>query len=399
MQPENLGHAAAQIESACDYFSLALPCVQALHPYTPGKPIEELQRELGLSNIIKLASNENPLGLSEKAIDAIQAVFKEGARYPDGNGFSLKNALKGYYHLQGFDIDLNQVTLGNGSNDILELVARAYAGSNDEIIFSEYAFAVYSIVTKAVGATAVEVPAKEWGHDLEAIASAITDKTKLIYLANPNNPTGTAFTEAELTAFLARVPPTVIVVLDEAYGEYIDDASFPNGLTFLTQYSNLIVSRTFSKAWGLASLRVGYSISNKVIADILNRVRQPFNVNAFALASATAALSDLDYLQKGVEINQKGLAQIEQGLADMDINYIPSKGNFIAFDVVPRNWSSKPGFSGMEIFQLLLKEGVIVRPLANYDMASYLRVSIGLPEENERFLLALKKVLEQLRCG
>lgn len=399
MQSDQLGQAEALTENACDYFSLALPCVQGLHPYTPGKPIEELQRELGLSNIIKLASNENPLGLSQKAIDGIQVAIKEGARYPDGNGFSLKSALKGYYQRQGFDLDVSQITLGNGSNDILELVARAYAGSNNEIIFSEYAFAVYSIVTKAVGAIAVEVPAKDWGHDLNAIASAITDKTKLIYLANPNNPTGTAFTEAELTAFLAKVPPTVIVVLDEAYGEYIDDTSFPNGLTFLPQYSNLIVSRTFSKAWGLASLRVGYSISNKAIADILNRVRQPFNVNTFALVSATAVLSDLDYLQKGVEINQRGLARIEQGLADMDISYIPSKGNFIAFDVIPRNGTVKSSYSGMDVYQLLLQEGVIVRPLANYNMANYLRVSIGLPEENERFLQALKKVLEQLRCG
>jgi histidinol-phosphate aminotransferase len=381
---------------SCDYSSLALPSVQALQPYLPGKPIEELQRELGISNVVKLASNENPLGLSEKVVQAIQSVLKEGARYPDGNGYVLKNALVNFYIQKNQAFAINQLTLGNGSNDVLELITRAFVGPSDEVIFSEYAFAVYSIVTQAVGAKAIEVPAKNWGHDLIAITKSVTRKTKLIFLANPNNPTGTAFSKSELISFMASVPNNVLVVLDEAYGEYIKDDAFPDGLNFLVNYPNLIISRTFSKAWGLASMRVGYAISSPVIADILNRVRQPFNVNLFALVGAAAVLSDNQYLEKGVELNRVGLKQIEDGLIELGLSFISSKANFIAFNVHPKNENNKRAYSGVDIYQLLLKEGVIVRPLANYNMPDFLRVSIGLPGENQRFLSSLKSVFSAL---
>jgi histidinol-phosphate aminotransferase len=381
---------------SCDYFSLALPSVQSLQPYLPGKPIEELQRELGLSNIVKLASNENPLGLSEKVVQAIQSVLKEGARYPDGNGYILKKALVDFYRQKDQVFAINQLTLGNGSNDVLELIARAFVSPSDEVIFSEYAFAVYAIVTQAVGAKAVEVPAINWGHDLIAIAKSVTKKTKLIFLANPNNPTGTAFSNSELISFMSSVPNNVLVVLDEAYGEYIKDDTFPDGLNLLVNYPNLIISRTFSKAWGLASMRVGYAISSPVIADILNRVRQPFNVNLFALVGAAAVLSDNQYIEKGVELNRVGLKQIEDGLLELGLSFIPSTANFIAFNVHPINENCKRAYTGVDIYQLLLKEGVIVRPLVNYKMTDFLRVSIGLPEENQRFLSSLKSVLNAL---
>lgn len=386
---------AAQGVNEFDLSSLAVPSVRALHPYLPGKPIEELQRELGISNIVKLASNENPLGLSSKVAAKLEGAFKDGARYPDGNGFILKKALVDFFTSKGKVISAAQVTLGNGSNDILEIIARAFVSREDEVIFSQYAFAVYAIVTQAIGAKAVEVPAKNWGHDLDAISEAVTDKTKLIFLANPNNPTGTSFLKLELSKFLEAIPANVLVVLDEAYGEYIEDDAFPDGLDFLAKYQNLIVSRTFSKAWGLASLRVGYAISHPDVSDILNRVRQPFNVNHFALIAAATVLSDNEYLAKSVKVNSEGLKQIADGLTSLGLDFISSSGNFIAFCV---HSSSKVNsvFTGVDVYQALLREGVIVRPLANYQMPQYLRVSIGLPEENERFLKALKFVLNSL---
>ncbi|WP_421864749.1 histidinol-phosphate transaminase [Motiliproteus sp.] len=365
---------------SCDYLALAAAGVQKLHPYVPGKPVDELERELGLSNIVKLASNENPLGLSEAVKQAIQAEFDEGCRYPDGNGFVLKQAL-----VNKFGVELDQITLGNGSNDVLELIARAFLSRESEVIFSQHAFAVYPIVTQAVGAKAVVTPAKNWGHDLEAMAEAITAATRLIFIANPNNPTGTWLSENELRAFLDKVPETVLVVLDEAYTEYVDEAAFPNGVELLSDYSNLIVTRTFSKAYGLASLRVGYGLSNPQVADLLNRVRQPFNVNSFALAAAAAVLSDSDYLARSVETNRRGMAQLEQGFKALGLDYIPSVGNFISLDL---------GQPAGPIYQSLLERGVIVRPVANYEMPNHLRVSIGLEAENRVLLDALAEVLK-----
>ncbi|MGC8121898.1 histidinol-phosphate transaminase [Marinobacter sp. VGCF2001] len=366
---------------AVDYQSLAVKGVQALSPYQPGKPIEELARELGLepSDIIKLASNENPLGPSDKALAAARNALEEMCLYPDGNGFDLKQALA-----RRFGVQMNQITLGNGSNDVLEVITRCFADADSSVVFSQYAFAVYPLVTQAIGANGVSVPAQDWGHDLDAMAAAVTEHTRLVFVANPNNPTGTVHGAAAIEAFLDRIPERVIVVLDEAYCEYLVGDEYPDGIKLLHKYPNLIVCRTFSKAWGLAALRVGYSISSPAIADILNRVRQPFNVDTVALAAATAVLEDDAYLQKSREINAAGLRQLEAGFERMGLPYIPSAGNFIAVDV---------GASAADIYQTLLAHGVIVRPVAGYGMPRHLRVSVGLPEENERFLAALDEVL------
>jgi histidinol-phosphate aminotransferase len=356
--------------------------VKGLQPYQPGKPIEELQRELGLTRITKLASNENPLGPSQKALDAMHAAMQDLCRYPDGSGFKLKSKLAEYLSQSA-----ECITLGNGSNDVLELIARAFANSYHEVVFSQHAFAVYPIVTLAVGAHPVAVPAKNWGHDLDAMLAAITDKTAVVFIANPNNPTGTWFKKGALEAFLSQVPEQVIVVLDEAYCEYISDQDYPDGLDYLSQFPNLIVTRTFSKAWGLASLRVGYAISNPVIANVLNRIRQPFNVNSMALAAAEAVLDDTDYLRRGIEINQQGMKQLEEGLQANQLDFIPSVGNFIAFNVGENR-------QAMKVNQSLLSQGVIVRPIENYDMKGFLRVSIGTFEENQHFLDALPSALK-----
>lgn len=364
-----------------DFLALAQPGVQQLSPYVPGKPVDELARELDLdpASIVKLASNENPLGPSPKALEAIRGELAELTRYPDGNGFELKSRLAARCGVQ-----LSQVTLGNGSNDILDLVARAYLAPGLNAVFSQYAFAVYPIATQAVGAQGKVVPAEDYGHDLEAMLAAIDANTRVVFIANPNNPTGTWFGPDALERFLARVPQNVLVVLDEAYIEFAEGDELPDGLEYLAQYENLLVSRTFSKAYGLAALRVGYAVSSAQIADVLNRVRQPFNVNSLALAAACAALDDADYLAKSRQLNDAGMAQLEAGLRELGLSWIPSKGNFIAVDF---------GRDTAAINQALLRAGVIVRPVAGYGMPNFLRVSIGLPAENARFLEALAKVL------
>ena len=364
----------------CDYIALAAQGVQGLTPYVPGKPVEELERELGISNIIKLASNENPLGPSPKVLAALEQVKADLSRYPDGNGFKLKQALS-----QHLGVAMDTITLGNGSNDVLEIIARAYLAPGDEAIYSQYAFAVYPISIQAVNATAVVTPAVNYGHDLKAMAAAITAKTKLIFIANPNNPTGTWFGKVEWETFMAQVPETVLVVLDEAYIEYVEDAGALDGLQYVNRYPNLIVSRTFSKAYGLAGLRVGYCISHPQVANVLNRVRQPFNVDSFALAAATAVLDDADYLQRSRQLNSDGMRQLVGGFKELGLDYIPSAGNFIVVHV---------GRDAGPVYQALLKEGVIVRPVANYGMPNSLRISIGLPQENQRFLDALERVLQ-----
>jgi len=364
-----------------DFLALALPGVQKLSPYVPGKPVDELARELGIdpAKIIKLASNENPLGASPKALQAIRDELGELTRYPDGNGFELKKRLA-----ERCGVQSDQVTLGNGSNDILELVARAYLAPGLNAVFSEFAFAVYPIVTQATGATAHVVPAKVWGHDLPAMLAAIDSNTRVVFIANPNNPTGTWFGPDALSRFLAAVPEHVLVVLDEAYIEYAHGGELPDGLDYLAEHPNLLVSRTFSKAYGLASLRVGYSLSSPAVADVLNRVRQPFNVNSFALAAACAALEDVDYVTKSRQLNQVGMEQLEGGLDLLGLTWIPSRGNFLAIDM---------GRDAAPVYQALLREGVIVRPVAGYGMPNHLRVSVGLLEENTRFLEALARVL------
>jgi len=366
---------------ACDFYHLATPGVQGLHPYQPGKPVEELERELGISNSIKLASNENPQGPSQVAMAAVQAALGESCRYPDASGFKLKQALSAHYNIAA-----DTITLGNGSNDVLELIGRAFVVPGDEVIYAQHAFVVYMLVAQSTGATAVVVPAREWGHDLDAMAAAVTDKTRLIFLANPNNPTGTWFTGQALREFMAKVPENVVVVLDEAYLEYVAEPEYLSGLQLQADFPNLVVTRTFSKAFGLAALRIGYAVANPTITDLLNRVRQPFNVNIPALEAATAVLGDTDYLTRSVALNHSGMAQLEQGFTQLGINWIPSVGNFISVDC---------GRDAAPVYAELLQKGVIVRPVANYLMPNHLRVTIGLPEENSRFLTAFTEVMKQ----
>lgn len=373
------------MSDSTDYLSLALPGVQALHPYQPGKPLEELEREYGISEAIKLASNENPLGPSPKAVACIRGELGELARYPDGNGFALKSKLAAR-----LNVAAEQVTLGNGSNDVLELLARAYVGIDDEVIFSQHAFAVYPIVTQAVGGKAVITPAKDWGHDLDAMRAAITTRTRLIFIANPNNPTGTWLSADVLKAFISSVPDNVLVVVDEAYFEYASHEpmkaqGYGTALALLGEFNNLVVTRTFSKAYGLAGLRIGFALSNAQVADVLNRVRQPFNVNSMAMSAAEAALSDEEFLASSVQLNAEGMESLVTAFNEMQLDYIPSVGNFVCVKVG----------NAADIYQSLLREGVIVRPVANYEMPEYLRITIGTEKENHRFVEALKKVLNK----
>jgi histidinol-phosphate aminotransferase len=364
---------------SCDFLALANAGVQRLSPYQAGKPIEELQRELGLSDIVKLASNENPLGPSAAVLAACEKAAQEITRYPDANGFELKRAIAAKFKLPP-----NELTLGCGSNDVLDLIARVFLNSATSAVFSQYGFIVYPIATQACGARAIVTPAKNWGHDLDAMAAAIAEDTRLVFIANPNNPTGTWLAKDELLKFLRAVPERVVVVLDEAYTEYVELPEFPNGFDLLAEFPNLIVTRTFSKAYGLAALRVGYAVSNAQIADLLNRVRAPFNVNSIGLAATVAALHDDNYLRRSRTMNAQGMQQIIEGLNKHGLHYIPSAGNFVTVEM--------PG-DAMEIYEKLLHEGVIVRPLAPYQMPKHLRISIGLPQENAKFLAALTKVL------
>jgi len=359
--------------------NLAVQGVQKLIPYTPGKPIDELERELGLTDIVKLASNENPLGPGPKALAAIQNTLSELSRYPDGNGFALKQALS-----KKLNVATDQITLGNGSNEILELLARTFLTPDFEVVFSQHAFAVYPIVTQAVGATACVAPALDYGHDLGAMLALVTDKTRLVFVANPNNPTGTLLAADALEQFIAALPETVICVLDEAYFEFVDSKDRASSIDWLAKYPNLIITRTFSKAYGLAGLRIGYSVSSTDIADLLNRVRQPFNNNMLALAAAEAALTDQDYLTETIALNNQGMDQLTQAFSALGLSWIKSFGNFVAVDIKQ---------AGLPVYQALLKKGVIVRPVANYEMPNFLRISIGTEQENQLFIDALKDVL------
>jgi histidinol-phosphate aminotransferase len=362
--------------------SLAPSYIKAIAPYQGGKPISELAREMGLveADIIKLASNENPLGISPKAQMAIEDAIGEIARYPDGNSYALRDAVS-----KKFGVANNQILFGNGSNDILELTARAFLQAGDEAIYSQHAFAVYPLVTQAVGARGVVVPAQNFAHDLDGFLKAITPKTKLIFIANPNNPTGTLLKKDALKTFIHKLPRHVLILLDEAYDEYLSEENKSEAISWLNEFDNLIVSRTFSKAYGLAGLRVGFGLMHPDVADILNRVRQPFNVNSIAQVAAVASLADESFVARSYAANQAGMAQLTQGFHQLGLEYIPSHGNFVSFAVK----------NAANVNQKLLQKGVIVRPIANYEMPDYLRVSVGLFSENTRFLEVLKNILEQ----
>ena len=370
-------------ETKSMFESIAVEGVKGLQPYRPGKPIDAVARELGLKEeeIVKLASNENPLRPGAAVRRAMSEGVDELSRYPDGGGYALKYTLAG--HLK---VNAEQITLGNGSSDILDFIIRVVVDKGDEVVVSQHAFAIYGLLTTIAGGKVVEVPARDFGHDLDAMAAAITDKTRIVFVTNPNNPTGTWNTRAELEAFLAKVPESVVVLLDEAYFEYVEEPEYPNGIELLTQYPNLIVTRTFSKVYGLAALRVGYGVSSPELADLMNRVRPPFNTNSFAQAAAIAALNDKQYLADSIALNKQGMKQLENGFEQLSLSYIPSVGNFIAFKVPATS-------DAMAVYQDLLQQGVIVRPIANYAMPEYLRVSIGTEAENNTFLAALAKVL------
>jgi len=363
------------------FVDLAVSGVRGLRPYEPGKPESELARELGLKpeDIVKLASNENPLGASPQAITAVREMLGELARYPDGNGFELKKRLS-----QRHGVAPQQVTLGNGSNDVLEIIGRTFAKPEDGIVFSEHAFIVYPLVTQAIGATAQVAKARNYGHDLEALRAAVDASTRLVFIANPNNPTGTWLTAGDLEAFVADLPRSVLVVIDEAYIEYVDEPGFPDASRWIGKYPNLIVTRTFSKVHGLAALRIGYALSHPEVADLLNRVRQPFNVNSLAQVAACASLDDAEHVRKGVEMNRQGMRMLESALDELELGWIPSVGNFLTVDF---------GKPAGPIFQAMLNEGVIVRPIGGYGMPNHLRITIGTPTENARCVTALRKVL------
>lgn len=365
---------------ATEFDKIIAPGIKGLTPYIPGKPVDELERELGISQAVKLASNENPLGPSPLAIQALMQSIDGVHIYPDGDCFQLKQALA-----EHLGVERKQITIGNGSNEIIELVSRLFSGPGIDVIVSEYSFAIYEIVAQALSANCIKVPAKNWGHDLEAMLAAVTPKTRIIFIANPNNPTGTYLTSDELQSFLQQLPEQVIVVLDEAYFEYVGRDDYPDGVALLSQFDNLIVMRTFSKIFGIAGLRVGYSISHEKLADYLNRARQPFNVNLLAQHAAKAALQDGQHLQASLDTNNRGLKQLQAGFSQMGIEFIPSVGNFICFQIRQ---------DANECFNALLQKGVIIRPLASYAMPKHLRITVGREEENQRFLDALTEVLK-----
>ena len=356
--------------------------VRSIAPYQPGKPISELAREMGLDerSIVKLASNENPRGIGPRTRAAIDAALADIARYPDGNGFELKQALAARY-----GVDMSMIVLGNGSNDVLELAALAFLGPGRAAVMSQHAFAVYPLATQARGARSIVVPAKNYAHDLETMARAVDDETYVIWVANPNNPTGTYARPEEVEAFLRRVPERVLVVLDEAYNEYLTPDLRGDSVKWLKRHPNLILTRTFSKAYGLAGLRVGYAFAHASVADVMNRVRQPFNVNSLALAAASAALDDMAFVARSYAENLQGMRELEEGAQRLGLEFIPSHGNFLTIRV---------GAAG-EIYKRLLRRGVIVRPVGGgYQLPEHLRVTIGTPEENGKFLAALAAALK-----
>ncbi|MBM7581700.1 histidinol-phosphate aminotransferase [Caldicoprobacter guelmensis] len=354
--------------------------VETLEPYRPGKPISEVKRELGLTDVIKLASNENPLGCSPKAVEALIKWTQEASLYPDGNCTELRNALA-----KRFNLEPEQFLFGAGSDEILEMIAQTYINPGDTTITCWPSFSRYEAVTRIMDGTMIKVPLrKDYRFDLEGILKSITVNTRIIWLCNPNNPTGTIITAKEQKAFLEKVPREVLVVLDEAYYEYAHGRDYPESIELLEEYDNIIILRTFSKAYGLAGLRIGYAISHKETIELLNRVRGPFNVNAAAQAAALAALDDQEFVQRSVQTNEKGKRYLYQAFEEMGLEYIPTHTNFIMVNVEKNS---------ADVFKALLQKGVIIRAGDIFDMDNWIRVTIGTPEQNRRFIEALKEVL------
>lgn len=352
------------------------PDIAALSPYVPGKPIEELQRELGLTRVIKLASNENPLGPSPKALAVINVSAATLHRYPDGGAFRLREALA-----DRWKVTSDHIILGNGSDEILGLLARTFLSPGDEAVMADHTFVIYKMEVMAAHGKAVTIPLKQWRHDLSAMADAITARTRLLFLCNPNNPTGTMVSAEEVARLLARVPEHVVVVFDEAYYEYVRRSDFPDSMTYVKQGRNAIVLRTFSKIYGLAGLRIGYGVTTPEISNLLNRVRPPFNANSIAQCAALAALNDDEHVANSRAVNQAGMEQVVNGLTALGFTPIPSEANFVYFDV---------GRDGRQVFDSLLRQGVIVRHIEG----RMIRVTIGQAEDNHIFLGALARVLQ-----
>ncbi len=363
--------------------------VRAIAPYQAGKPISEVAREFGLEEdaIVKLASNENPFGVPESAKAAMAKAAAELGRYPDANGFELKQALAKRY-----DVPMEWITLGNGSNDILEIAAHAFVEKGQAVVYSQYSFAVYALATQGIGARHIVVPASNYGHDLDAMLDAIDEDTRLVFIANPNNPTGTFVPGEQIEAFLKKVPANVVVVLDEAYNEFLNEQDQYESAAWVREYPNLLVSRTFSKAYGLAGLRVGFGLAQPALTDLMNRIRQPFNVNSLAQAAAIAALNDSEFLEKSARNNTAGYRQFVEAFEQMGLEYVPSHGNFVLVKM------GKDLAAGARVNLALLKQGVIVRPVGNYGLPEWLRISIGLPQENAVLIAALQKALAENRA-
>lgn len=369
------------------FVSLAAPGVRGLHPYVPGKPIEELEREYGVSNTLKLASNENPLGPPEAALAALRNAAGSLNRYPDGAGHALKQRLA-----QRHGVDPEQITLGNGSNDLLVLMAETFLTPEDEGVYDQHAFIIYALAVQETGAMArvapslpAEHPAQPYGHDPQALVACYGPRTRLVYVANPNNPTGTWLEEKAVRGLLDQLPPDALLVLDEAYAEYVGAQGYPDGASLLAEYPNLVVTRTFSKAFALAGLRIGYAVSHPAVAELVNRVRQPFNTNTLAQAAALAALGDEGFISRSRAFNSQGLAQLTAGLRELGLGAPQSAGNFVLADL---------GRPADAVYQALLRQGIIVRPVGNYGLPNHLRITVGLPEQNERLLAVLPDCLE-----
>jgi len=362
-----------------DPTSLVKPSILQLKPYQPGKPIAEVERELGLTNIIKLASNENPLGYSQTLPEKLTAAFVDIVRYPDGSCLALKSALA-----KQLNVSENRLLMGNGSEDVLRMLLQAFVWGDKHLIISQYGFVAYKILAQGLGITVKEIPEVNFHADLLAIQAAVTPTTGMIILANPNNPTGTYVTEKAFKAFLDNIPPEVLVVCDEAYYEYVIEKDYPQTILWQEQYPNVVITRTFSKIYGLAGLRIGYGIAHESIVDLVNRIRQPFNVNYLGQIAATLALADQDFVRKGILLNEQGKKQYYNKLTALRVHYIPTAGNFILVEF------KRPG---KQIYQALLEQGIIVRPMDPYGLDKYLRITIGTVQENDACLQSLEHIL------
>ncbi len=358
--------------------TLVPPWLRALEPYPPGKPIDELEREYGVTDSIKLASNENPLGPSPKALAALRAAAGDIHRYPDGSCFYLKRALA-----RKLGVSPEALIIGNGSNEIIELAVRTFLRAGEEAVMADQAFVIYRMLVQSQGGRSIAVPLRDFTHDLEAIAEAVTPATRMVFLANPNNPTGTIFFREQWEELLAALPPDVIVVMDEAYFEFVEDPKYPDGLSALRREQPIIVLRTFSKIYGLAGLRVGYGVAHPELIDLMNRLRAPFNVNSLAQVAALAALDDDEHVEHTRRVNREGMAYLRQALTGLGLEIVPSWANFILVRV--RN--------AARVYDALLRLGVIVRPVPVYGFPEHLRISVGLPHENERLVAALTRVM------